>query len=146
MGQSDSVSPQSAGLAAQPDQLQPVDSSTIPRFAGPATFMRLPVIADPSAVDIAMFGIPWDGGTTNRPGARHGPRQVREMSGMIRRVHGVTRVSPYDLCRVADLGDAPANPVDLQRSMQTVQAFVAWIVAAGAIKACESSKSRRWTI
>jgi guanidinopropionase len=95
--------------------------------------MRLPLIADPSAVDIAIFGIPWDGGTTNRPGPRHGPRQVREMSALIRRVHGVTKVSPYDLCRVADLGDAPTNPIDLQRSLETICIFVRSIVSAGAM-------------
>jgi guanidinopropionase len=112
--------------------IKPLDSSLIPRFSGPATFMRLPVIEDPARVDIAILGIPWDGGTTNRPGARHAPRQIREMSGMIRRVHGVTKISPYDLCRVADLGDAPTNPIDLRRSLETIGAFLRSIVAAGA--------------
>lgn len=111
----------------------PVDSLAVPRFAGPATFMRLPVVGDPALVDIAIFGVPWDGGTTNRPGPRHGPRQVRDMSGMIRRVHGVTKRSPYDLCRVADLGDAPTNPIDLQRSLDTIAGFAKAIVTAGAV-------------
>lgn len=111
----------------------PVDSLTVPRFSGPATFMRLPVISDPSLVDIAIFGVPWDGGTTNRPGPRHGPRQVRDMSSMIRRTHGVTKRSPYKLCRVADLGDAPTNPIDLQRALRTIGDFAAGIVDAGAI-------------
>jgi guanidinopropionase len=128
-----SADARSIGQNAPITKCRPIDSSSIPRFAGPATFMRLPLIADPSVVDIAMIGIPWDGGTTNRPGPRHGPRQVREMSAMIRRVHGVTKVSPYDICRVADLGDAPTNPIDLQRSLETINVFVRSIVAAGAM-------------
>jgi len=111
----------------------PIDSIAVPRFAGPATFMRLPVIEDPALVDVAIFGVPWDGGTTNRPGPRHGPRQVRDMSGMIRRVHGVSKRSPYDLCKVADLGDAPTNPIDLHRSLDSIAAFADRIVEAGAV-------------
>ena len=111
---------------------QPIDSSVIPRFAGPSTFMRLPVVSDVRETDIAIYGVPWDGGTTNRPGPRHGPRQVREMSSMIRRFHGVTRVSPFELCRVADFGDAPTNPIDLLRSLDTISAFARSVVEAGA--------------
>lgn len=111
---------------------QPVDSGQTPRFAGPATFMRLPLVENPREVDIALIGIPWDGGTTNRPGPRHGPRQVRDASSLIRRVHPVLNIEPYRLCRVADLGDAPVNPIELQRSLDSIQAFVATVVAAGA--------------
>ena len=56
---------------------------------------------------MVSYGVPWDGGTTNRAGPRDGPRQVPDMSAMIRRVDGVTLVAPYELCRVADLADAP---------------------------------------
>jgi len=111
---------------------QPIDSSITPRFAGPSTFMRLPIVSDARDTDIAIFGVPWDGGTTNRPGPRHGPRQVREMSNMIRRFHGVTRISPFELCRVADLGDSPTNPIDLSRSLETISAFARSVVEAGA--------------
>ena len=114
-------------------RFEPVDSGNSPRFAGPATFMRLSVISDPSLVDIAIFGVPWDGGTTNRAGPRHGPRQVRDLSAMIRRVHGVTRVAPYELCRVADLGDAPVNPIDLATALDTIGGFARSIVGAGAM-------------
>jgi guanidinopropionase len=69
-----------------PQRYEPVDSGVTPRFAGHATFMRLPVVSNFSELDIAVVGVPWDGGTTNRPGPRHGPRQVREMSSLIRRV------------------------------------------------------------
>lgn len=111
---------------------QPIDSIVTPRFAGPSTFMRLPMVSDPRETDIAIFGVPWDGGTTNRPGPRHGPRQVREMSSMIRRFHPVTRVSPFQLCRVADLGDSPTNPIDLLRALETIRTFARSIVEVGA--------------
>jgi guanidinopropionase len=115
-----------------PQRYEPVDSGVTPRFAGHATFMRLPVVSNFSELDIAVVGVPWDGGTTNRPGPRHGPRQVREMSSLIRRVHAVTKVSPYELCRVADAGDAPVNPIDLDRSLESIGAFFSQIVADGA--------------
>ena len=114
-------------------KFEPVDSGVTPRFAGHATFMRLPVVTDPREVDIAIVGVPWDGGTTNRPGPRHGPRQVRDMSSLIKRVHSVTKLSPYELCRIADLGDAPVNPIDLQRSLESIRAFFDGIVAAGTV-------------
>jgi guanidinopropionase len=116
-----------------PSRHEPVDSGVTPRFAGHATFMRLPVVTDPHEVDVAIAGVPWDAGTTNRPGPRHGPRQVREMSSLIKRVHAVTKVSPYELCRIADVGDAPVNPIDLNRSLETIRAFFAQIVEAGAV-------------
>lgn len=112
---------------------EPIDSGVTPRFAGHSTFMRLPVLTDPGDADIAIVGVPWDGGTTNRPGPRHGPRQVREMSSLIKRVHSVTRISPYEICRVADLGDAPVNPIDLNRSLEDIRKFFAQIVEARAV-------------
>jgi guanidinopropionase len=111
----------------------PIDSSATPRFGGPVSFFRLPMLADPAATDIALIGLPWDGGTTNRPGARHGPRAVRAMSTMIRPFHHVTRTSPYSQCRVADLGDAPVNPIDIHDTLRQVQGFFADVHAAGAV-------------
>ncbi|WP_245699117.1 agmatinase [Rhodospira trueperi] len=96
------------------------------------SFFRLPQIDDPARVDVAVVGVPWDGGTTNRPGARHGPREVRAQSMMIRPYHHVTRRSPYDVCRVADLGDSPVNPVDLEDSLRRIESFQAALHAAGA--------------
>jgi guanidinopropionase len=111
---------------------RPVDGTVTPRFAGPATFMRLPVREDASGLDIAIFGIPFDGGTTNRPGTRHGPRQLREASGLMRRVHPISLTEPYSLCRVADLGDLPTNPTDLMQTLDLVTDAVAKIRSAGA--------------
>jgi guanidinopropionase len=110
----------------------PVDAALVPRFAGVASFMRLPVLEDPSLVDVALIGVPFDGGTTNRPGARHGPREIRNQSSLIRRINA-NGVSPYDRLRVADLGDCPVNPIDLIDSLAKIEGFYKTIVSAGAI-------------
>lgn len=110
---------------------QPLDSGLVPRFAGPSTFMRLPM-ARPDEVDIALSGIPFDGGATNRTGARHGPREIRNQSSLVRRVHHVTGTSPFDRIRAGDCGDAPINPLDLMASLESIEAFHAQIQAAGA--------------
>ena len=110
---------------------KPIDSVQTPRFGAIATFMRLPHITDPSQLDIALIGVPWDGGTTNRPGARHGPRQIRDMSSMMRRVNPSTKVAPFELARIADFGDAPCNPIDLMDSLAKIEAFFAKVHAAG---------------
>lgn len=115
------------------DGLQPVDAALVPRFAGIASFMRLPVVAGPEGLDVALYGIPWDGGTTNRAGARHGPREIRNQSSLMRRVHHVSGVAPFSLCRVADIGDLSVNPIDLADGLARIEAGVAAIVAAGAV-------------
>lgn len=117
---------------ADPDEnFWPLDSSNTPRFAGPVSFFRLPTRQDPAEVDIALVGLPWDGGTTNRPGARHGPRDMRIMSTLIRPFHHVTRTSPYDLCRVADFGDAPVNPVSIDDTLLKLEQFYGTLQQAG---------------
>jgi len=110
---------------------QPLDSGVVPRFAGPTTFMRLPV-ARPDQVDIALVGVPFDSGTTNRPGARHGPREIRNQSSLVRRVHHVSGRSPFDLARVGDCGDVSVSPLDLNGALDTIAAFFADIRRAGA--------------
>src|SRR5919197_962169 len=112
---------------------QPVDAALVPRFGAIPTFMRLPHVTDPARLDIALIGVPWDGGTTNRAGARHGPREIRNMSSFMRKVHHVSRIAPYDLARIADLGDAPVNPIDLMDTLARIEQFYAKIHAAGAL-------------
>ncbi len=114
------------------DKFEPIDASAMPRFASLPTFMRLPHVTDPAEVDIALVGVPWDGGTTNRAGARHGPREIRNMSSLMRRVHPVSRIAPYELCRIADLGDSSINPIDLMETLQRVEDFYTKIHEAGA--------------
>lgn len=111
----------------------PLPSETVPRYAGIATFMRLPYYApdDASGADIGLFGIPWDGGTTNRAGARHGPRQIRDASSLMRKVHPVLNLSPFNLANCADLGDAPVNPLQIEATLSMVEAFVDDLVTRG---------------
>ncbi len=114
---------------------QPVSGMDLPRFAGVPSFMRLPVmdldhdrIAD---VDVGLIGVPWDSGTTNRPGPRHGPRQLRDASTMIRAQNGATGVRPFDLINCADLGDVGPNPADIHDSMERITAFYDDVLAQG---------------
>ena len=103
----------------------PLASDKTPRYADIATFMRLPNISidDASDIDIGLIGVPWDSGTTNRPGARHGPRQVREMSALMRRYHPVLDISPYELANCVDLGDSPVNPVNLTDALAAIESY-----------------------
>lgn len=118
-----------------PSDFRPVSGVDLPRFAGIATFMRLPHVPldDPrlAEVQIGLVGVPWDAGTTNRPGPRHGPRQLRDLSTMVRHQNGATRVRPYDLARCADLGDVGPNPADIQDSMVRITAFYDKVRVAG---------------
>src|SRR5262249_51449051 len=73
----------------------------------------------------------WDGGTTNRPGPRHGPRQLRDLSTMIRNINQATGINPWATARCADLGDAPVNPADVQDALKRVQGFYEKVAAKG---------------
>src|SRR5215469_4737154 len=114
------------------DYPQPLSGMVMPRFGEVPTFMRLPIERDPAKLDIALVGVPFDGGTTNRPGARHGPREIRNMSSFMRRVHHVSKIAPYELCRVGDHGDAPINPIDLHDSLARIEEFYTRLHEAGA--------------
>lgn len=111
---------------------KPIDSVAVPRFGDIATFMRLPLNRELKDVDIAISGVPCDLGAGNRAGSRHGPRAIREMSALVRRVHPVSLVAPYDLCRIADVGDSPVNQNDLLDSIVRQEAFFKRIHKAGA--------------
>ncbi len=114
---------------------QPVSAIELPRFAGVPSFMRLPYLtpkdAEYAAVQMGLVGIPWDGGTTNRPGPRHGPRQLRDLSTMIRAGNPVTGVNPFATVNCADLGDVSTNPADLHDSLARITAFYDALVAQG---------------
>lgn len=117
------------------DFFRPVSGFDLPRYAGVPTFMRLPHVGldDPrlAQVQVGLIGAPWDGGTTNRPGPRHGPRQLRDASTMMRAQNGVTGVRPFEALRCADLGDVPPNPADLMDTMARMEAFYTRVRAAG---------------
>lgn len=113
----------------------PVSGFELPRFAGVPTFMRLPYVdfEHPRLkdVDVGLIGAPWDGGTTNRPGPRHGPRQLRDMSTMIRAQNGATGVRPFEVLNCADLGDVAPNPADVMDSLKRMEAFYMRVKDAG---------------
>ena len=104
-------------------KIKPISSMSTPRYADISTFFRLPIFKDLSKLDYCFCGVPWDGGTTNRPGARHGPREVRNASSLVRLYHPVSLKSPYDMYNVADVGDCPVNPADLQDSLSKIEIF-----------------------
>ena len=111
-------------------QIKPLSSMQTPRFADVATFFRLPIVKDLNKLDYCISGVPWDGGTTNRPGARHGPREIRNASSLVRLYHPVSLKSPYDKFNIADIGDCPVNPADLQDSLEKIEKFYANIIAS----------------
>ena len=105
-----------------------------PRYSGLASFMRAPIAQSIDNIDIALVGIPYDGALTNRPGARHGPREVRNQSSLMRAINHATRVNPYDLCRIADVGDIPFQSVfNIEETHREISDFIAGLVAAGAM-------------
>ena len=116
----------------QKNFFEPISGFELPRFAGLPTFMRLPYIGldDPriSDVDVGIIGAPWDAGTTNRPGPRHGPRQIRDLSTMIRPQHGVTDFRPFEKKNCADLGDVGPNPANLEDTLKRFEDFYKQVV------------------
>ena len=94
----------------------------MPRFGGIATFMRLPGTSDPADLDVAVVGVPLDTGTSNRPGARFGPRGIRAESVLIRPYNMATRAAPFDSLRIDDTGDVAASPYDLQAAVAAIEA------------------------
>jgi agmatinase len=113
------------------DHPRPPDAFRSPRFGQPATFMRLPVVHDPTALDVAIIGIPYDGGTSYRPGARFGPRHVRDQSALIRPWHPVLEVAPFDRVRVADYGDVDVVPISIEGTFAAIEAALTPLVTAG---------------
>jgi len=108
------------------------DPQTQPRFTGIPTFFRVPYTQDLSSVDIGVIGVPFDYGVTNRTGTRHGPREVRNQSSLLRRINTATSVDPFALARVRDLGDAwVEQPYELTGALGEIEAFYRTVVEAG---------------
>lgn len=110
---------------------QPQSGNTMPRFAGLASMMRLPMADRPDGLDAAFIGVPLDIGTSNRAGARFGPRQIRAESALIRPYNMATGAAPFDTLQVADLGDVPINTYSIEKSMPIITAFYDRVLAAG---------------
>ena len=100
---------------------QPLGGNDMPRFGGITTFMRLPGTSDPSDLDVAMVGVPFDIGTSNRPGARFGPRGIRSESVLLRPYNMATRAAPFDSLRIDDCGDVATNPYNLADSVSRIE-------------------------
>ncbi|MDX1017291.1 agmatinase [Sinorhizobium medicae] len=100
----------------------PLDPEKMPRFAGVATFMRLRSIPidEAGVVDVGIVGVPFDLGTNYRPGSRFGPAAIREASRIVRSINGHTRVAPFEIARIADLGDTPVHTVLLDESIEII--------------------------
>jgi agmatinase len=99
----------------------PVDPLKVPRFAGPSTFARLPRRDEVDACDVAVVGVPFDSGTTYRPGARFGPIAIRQASRLLRGYHPALEVRPFGDQQVADWGDVVANPFDLAEAIRQIE-------------------------
>lgn len=104
------------------DHPQPLGGNEMPRFGGIATFMRLPGRSDPADLDAAVVGVPFDIGTSNRPGARFGPRGIRDESVLLRPYNMATRAAPFDSLRIDDIGDVAVNPYNLADAVARIEA------------------------
>jgi guanidinobutyrase len=100
---------------------QPLGGNEMPRFGGIATFMRLPGKTDPADLDVAVIGVPFDIGTSNRPGARFGPRGIRDESVLLRPYNMATRAAPFDSLRIDDTGDVASSPFDLSSAIEQIE-------------------------
>lgn len=108
------------------------DPQVRPRYTGLPTFMRAPYREDFRDVDIGLIGVPFDGGVTNRTGARHGPREIRNQSSLMRKINQASKIAPFDICRVADIGDAwVASPYRLEESLEEIAEFYGRVHDAG---------------
>ncbi|MBQ1444150.1 MAG: agmatinase [Renibacterium sp.] len=101
--------------------LGPIDSSRIPRYAGAATFARLPRLDQVARADVAVVGVPFDTGVSYRPGARFGANHVRESSRLLRPYNPAQDLSPFELAQVADAGDMAVNPFNINEAIEEIQ-------------------------
>ncbi len=102
--------------------IQPISGTVMPRYAGPSTFARLPELRDVPRCDVAILGIPFDAGTSYRPGARFGPQAIRQASRNLRtQYHPSYGMEPFKTQQVADAGDVACNPYSITESIQQIE-------------------------
>jgi agmatinase len=99
----------------------PVDATAVPRYAGPATFARLPSLDAVGQADVAVVGVPFDTGVSYRPGARFGPGHIRESSRLLRPYNPAADTSPFAALQVADAGDVAINPFSIDEAITTIE-------------------------
>ncbi len=112
---------------------QPLGGNEMPRFGGPTTMMRLPTQTTAEGLDACFVGVPMDIGASNRSGTRHGPRQIRAESVMLRPYNMATGAAPFEAMQVADIGDVPINTFDLKKTVDIITAFYDGVLASGTI-------------
>ncbi len=102
--------------------VEPVSGTVVPRYAGPSTFCRLPELRDVPYCDVAILGIPFDSGTSYRPGARFGPQAIRQASRHLRfNFHPVYETEPFKTIQVADAGDVACNPFNIEEAIAQIE-------------------------
>ncbi|WP_426415283.1 agmatinase [Aestuariirhabdus sp. LZHN29] len=111
----------------------PLGGNEMPRFGGPATFMRLPAVELSDELDAAFIGVPFDIGTSNRPGARLAPREIRDESRMLRPFNVSTGADPFNSLTVADIGDVPINTFNLLKSIDIIESFYNEVADCGVV-------------
>jgi agmatinase len=117
---------------------RPVNPLKSPRFGDIATFNRLPYVPDlkGQSVDIAILGVPFDGGTTFRPGARFAPRAVRDASVLCRNYNPNLEVHVYEKLNIVDGGDISVNPINIQTTFENIETHITQVHEAGARAVC----------
>src|SRR3989440_4503529 len=110
----------------------PVDARKVPRFAGGGTFARLPEVAEVAQAAVAILGVPFDAGTSYRPGARFGPEAIRQASRMLRTVYDpALDVEPLHIQQVVDAGDVSANPYSITEALTAIEQDTASLIESG---------------
>ncbi|HEX7270198.1 MAG TPA: arginase family protein, partial [Streptosporangiaceae bacterium] len=124
----------STGTGSEPGGAErgPIDASRTPRFAGPPTFALLPRRDEVGRCDVAVVGVPFDSGTSYRPGARFGPGAVRQGSRLLRPWHPGLRVAPFGAQQVADAGDIACNPFDIKEAVGQIEEGAAGLLTGAA--------------
>ena len=116
----------------QQPPVQPIDATTMPRYAGSSTFARVPELRDVDRCDVAIVGVPFDGGVSFRPGARFGPAAVRQASRLLRpQYHPEYDVQPFARMQVADAGDVACNPFSIAESLAAIEARASELLGPG---------------
>lgn len=109
-------------MSERQSPIPPVSGTVLPRYAGPSTFARLPELRDVPCCDVAMLGIPFDAGTSYRPGARFGPQGIRQASRHLRtNYHPAYDTEPFTQLQVADAGDVACNPFNIEEAIEAIQ-------------------------
>src|SRR6476619_2283959 len=112
---------------------EPWNALEAPWFTGPRTYARLPWVKELDGVDAAVYGLPWDGGTSFRPGARFGPEAIRSASGMIRTYNPVQKVQVFGALSTIDYGDAPTAPGYIEETLARMEQFISPLAEAGVV-------------